>query len=137
MAFSLQGGSLRGYATSGAMQRTLFDWVSNIRDNRFYRTKGLAHFEDVWCFKWNESNLVYEAGYGKEFDNHPGIYMFLRDEGAIRSYEPLYIGSAGGQSGKPTVPSLSDRIFKRYIPRDLNYHYKPHCKCKFSLGTEH
>ncbi len=116
---------MRDYASSMAMREALSNWVSNIRGNRFYRPKSPSRFEDVWCFKWNESNLVYEAGYGSEFENHPGIYMFLRDEGVIKSYEPLYIGSAGGQSGKPTTPSLSDRIFKRYIPHTLNYHYKP------------
>lgn len=124
IALSLRGGSLRGKTNPSTFKLALSTWVESLRTNRFYQRGRSPAVPDVWSFRWHETHLISDAGYGDEF-KIPGIYMFLRDGKTSRHYEPIYIGMAGGKPGSARTQSISERLYQRYIPKNLDRSYKP------------
>src|SRR5436309_1982041 len=104
--FSLRGGSLRRLATRQVWMENFRKWLEELRTNRYYRLGAGSAVANAWCFKWDQTQLIYDLGYGPGFDS-PGFYLFLTDERSPEPYTPIYIGIAGEES-------LSERYYRRY-----------------------
>ena len=125
IALSLRGGSLRGKTNPSTFKLALSTWVESLTTSGFYQGDPSPAVPNVWSFRWYETHLISDAEYENEFKKHHGIYMFLRDEGTSRPYEPIYIGAAGVERHSLSTQQMSVRLYQRYIPRNHDLWYKP------------
>src|SRR3989442_13768294 len=88
--FSLCGGSLKHLVTRQAWVASFLKWLEDLRSNAYHRSGAEPSIANVWCFKWDQTRLIYDLGYKREFD-YPGIYLFLADEGTPEAYTPIYM----------------------------------------------
>jgi hypothetical protein len=115
--FSLRGGSLWRLATRHVWTESFRKWLEELRSNGYYQAGATSSVADVWCFKWDQSQLIYDLGYGLGFDS-PGFYLFLTDKGSREPYTPIYVGIAGEES-------LSKRYYRRYGTKRPERSYRP------------